>query len=285
MARKITLSRVVRKIKSFFLNRPYFVATEDIQIGRNVHFGKNVIFNCNRVRIGDGVIFQDNIIINADIFEIGDYGTVYNSCFFPGPGELRIGHNCWLGTGAIVDSMGGTIIGNNVCISTYCQLWTHMIFGDVMYGCQFHSVKPLYISDDVWLSSNCLVSPVKIGTRAIAMPGSVITRDLEPDHCYAGVPAIDVTDKLGAQFKITSVSDRFLYIKEKLIEFARFHDLDDVGKYVLLVDSFEDMPMADQKTVLNVKDRTYIKRGTEMEYKLLRYLLPEAKFVPKSAKQ
>lgn len=117
--------------------RPYF-ASEDVSIGRFVSIGRNVRFHCETVRIGDGVVIQDDVVIDATHFEIGDYGTIYRGCFFPGPGELRMGHNVWIGTRSIVDAQGNTSIGNNVGIGPHSQLWSHMVFGDTLQGCRFH---------------------------------------------------------------------------------------------------------------------------------------------------
>lgn len=117
------LKRFKSEVDRLVLHRPYF-ATRDVVVGRNVSFGKNIVFNCNRVRIGDGVVFQDNIRINAEVFEVGDYGTFYPNFFVPGPGELRMGHNCHIGISTTIDAMGGTRIGNNVGIGAYSQLWT-----------------------------------------------------------------------------------------------------------------------------------------------------------------
>jgi acetyltransferase-like isoleucine patch superfamily enzyme len=132
LSRKVYLSYIKLLMKQL-LNRPRSL-TKDITIGRGSYFGRNVRFNCKRVKIGTGVIFQDNIRIDATEFEIGDYGTVYFGCFFPGPGKISIGHNCWIGSNTVVDCQGGTSIGNNVCIGVQSQLWTHMKFGDVVAG-------------------------------------------------------------------------------------------------------------------------------------------------------
>ncbi len=271
---------IIKKIKHNLLGRPYF-ATKDVKIGRNVRFGRNVVFNCKRVRIGDGVVFQNDIIINSDVFEIGDYGTIYRYCFFPGPGELRTGHNFWLGTGSIVDCQGGTVIGNNVGIGPQSQLWTHMIYGDVIYGCRFHSVKPLVIEDDVWLVGHCLVSPVKIGARSLAMLGSLVTNDMKADHTYAGTPAEDITEKVGPQFKVTSVEERVAYLQKRLEEFTQRHRLGRISDFARIVTSPDEMPdMTGSIIIFNVADRSYTKTGTQLEYKLIRFLLPDAKFIP-----
>lgn len=272
---------ILRRIKGKFLDRPYF-ATKDVKIGENVTFGKGVVFRCKRVRIGDGVALGSNVKVLADSFEIGDYGTIYDNCFFPG-GEVKIGHNFWLGIGSIIDGRGGTLIGNNVCIGAHSQLWTHMIYGDVMYGCRFHKVKRLEIEDDVWLTGHCLVSPVKIGARSLAMLGSVITKDMLPDRTYAGIPASDITEKVGPQFKITSIEERMLYLQRRTEEFARFNKIRNVDRHVRIVtDKYEMLNEDKGITIFNVADRTYVKVGSDLEYKLMRFLLPDAKFTPVS---
>ncbi|MDY6854705.1 MAG: hypothetical protein SWO11_08340 [Thermodesulfobacteriota bacterium] len=273
-------NKIIKKIKKCLFERPYF-GTSDVRIGSNVQFGKNVVFNCKRVRIGDGVIFNNNIIINSDVFEIGDYATIYDYCFFPGPGILNIGHNFWLGTSSIIDAQGKTIIGNNVGIGAHSQLWTHMKFGDVMYGCRFHSSKPLIIEDDVWFVGHCLVSPVKIGTRSIAMLGSVITKDMKADHVYAGIPAIDITQKVGSQFRFSTIDERVSYMQERLRTFAdiyKVHNIDDILKIV--TNSEQMSSISKNATIFNVADRTYFKKHTKLEYQFMRFLLPDAKFIP-----
>lgn len=274
--------RLFRKV---FANRPHF-ATRDVVVGRHVSFGKNVVFNCRRVRIGDGVVFQDNIRIDADVFEIGDYGTFYSSCFVPGPGELRIGHNFWAGTSSIIDALGGTQIGNNVCVAAHSQLWTHMIYGDVMYGCRFHSKKKLVIGDDVWLGAHSLVCPVTIGDRSLVLFGSLVTKDVPSDKTYAGMPAQDVTDKLGPQFEVTTIENRRKYLDNRLKEYDQKHPEDRVCEKVAIApDSGCGIGANPDKIVFNVADRTYTKRGSKLENRLMRFLLPDAKFVPVATPQ
>ena len=45
------------------------------------------------------------------------------------------------------------------------------------------------------------------GDRAMAMVGSVVTRDMAPNHVYGGSPAIDLTAKVGPQFAPVTVAD------------------------------------------------------------------------------
>lgn len=259
--------------------RPSF-ASDDVVVGSNVVFGRNVVFTSKRVRIGDGVRIGDDVRVDAEVFEIGDYGTIYDRCFFPGPGEVRIGHNFWMGIGAIVDGMAGTTIQNNVCVGAQSQLWTHMIFGDVLAGCRFNNKKALRIEDDAWLSGHCLVSPVTVGARSLAMLGSVITRDMKPDHTYAGVPAADITDRVGPQFARTSIEFRVQYMQDRLAEFSRSYPRKMLHRVAVVTNSDELKAVPDDIVAFNVGDRTYTKGRADFEHRLMRHLLPQAKFVP-----
>lgn len=275
----IRISALRRTFAQYARGYAYF-AGDDISIGRHVRFGRNVVFNCNRVKIGDGVIFHDNITIDADSFEIGDYGTIYSDCFFPGPGSIVIGCNFWLGKASIVDCRGGTTIGNNVGVGPHSQLWTHMIYGDVLFGCRFRSQRELVIGDDVWFVGHCLVSPIAAGDRSLAMLGSLITRDMQSDRTYAGVPAADITDKVGAQFEPRPLHERVDALERRVGEFARQRGLPGTSFARVVRSADELVGVHDDVICFNVEERTYTKRGTKLEYELIRYLLPEAKFVP-----
>lgn len=276
------IQRIALRARKLLSPGPSF-AGSDVAIGRDVEFGSDVHFACKRVRIGDGVRFGSRIRIECDDFQIGDYGMIYDDCFFPGPGRLRIGHNFWLGKGCIVDAKGGTTIGDNVGIGAGSQLWTHMKFGDVMAGCRFHDSRPLVIEDDAWLVGHCLVSPVHIGARSLAMLGSVVTRDMKADHCYAGVPARDQSERFGSQFQETTPQERLEYMQARVEELSRLPQFAELEGSVRLATRREDMTAAGEGvTVFNVADRTYTKQGSQLEFHLMRALLPDAKFVPTS---
>lgn len=179
-------------------NRPYFKGQR--RLGKGVRFGRDIVFNCNRVEIGDDCYFGDGVRVDADSFVIGNRGAVYPGCFFPGPGIITIGDDFWLGKDATVDCQGGITIGNHVGIGGGSQVWTHIKFGDVRRGCRFHENYPVVIEDDVWLVGHVLCCAKHLGARSMAMLGSVIVKDMEPDRTYAGVPARDMTDVFGPQY-------------------------------------------------------------------------------------
>lgn len=265
--------RIVRRLAS----QPEF-STSDVVIGRNTSFGRNVRFKSRKVRIGDGVRIGDNVLVAAEDFSIGDYGTIYGDCFFPGPGRIQIGHNFWAGKGAIVDAMGGTTIGNNVCIGVQTQLWTHMVFGDTLAGCRFHKVSEVWIGDDVWFGGNCLVSPIRCESRSLAMLGSVVVHDMAFNRVYAGVPARDITDKVGPPFIDADPNDMAVELERRILAFKEKHPQFAGAKIGITTTNSNDQRNYD--LIFNVQARTYTKRNTKLEYALIRHLLPEAKFTP-----
>lgn len=260
------------------LSGPVFL-TNDVTIGRGSVIGRNVRFNCRRVVIGDGVHIGDGVIFDCESLTIGDFATIYPGCFFPGPGKLSIGHNFWLGRGSIIDSQGGTIIGDNVGIGAHSQLWTHMKFGDVAAGCRFHTMSPLTVDDDAWLVGHVLVSPVRIGARALVMLGSLVAKDIPPDRTFAGSPAKDVTDKFGAQFRGISNQERRDYVGERIEKIASRAGISDIWSRIKLVDEFSSADMT-HELVINVAKRVYRKKGSKFERLIMRSLLPNAKFIP-----
>jgi len=276
---KLYLSHRARRFVYKFRNRPT-IKSQDCVIGKNVVFGKNVILAAKKIRIGDGCTIGDNVQINGDVFEMGDYGTIYHDCFFPG-GEVKIGHNFWLGVGSIVDGRAGTRIGNNVGIGAQSQLWTHMVYGDLLQGCRFHSERPLTIGNNVWLVGHNLVSPVNIEDRSMAMLGSLVTKDMFKDRTYAGMPAIDVTDKFGSQFQEISNEAQLDLLTKRLHDFEKRFGLSAYTNYIKLITA--ENGSFDQGTKLiqlNLATRTYLKTGSILEYYLIHFLLPDLKFLP-----
>lgn len=272
------ITKTKNRLKKIF-HSPYF-KTKNIKIGRNCHFGKNVVFNCDKVVIGDGVIIQDNVRFDCTELYIGDYATIYFGCFFPGPGKLTIGHNFWLGNNSIVDSQGGTIIKNNVGIGAHSQLWSHMVFGDTLYGCRFDSKKELEIGNDVWLVGHNLVSPVKIGDRVVALLGSLITKDIGSDRIIAGVPATDVTEKIGPPFIEKSNSEKKEELLRRIKLFAEINGCLDIIDLIKITDDKSPIVEKFDGLIFNVEKRTYTKKMLYFESDLIRYLLPCAKFIP-----
>lgn len=266
------LSRILRRA----LNPP-LINVQEIVLGQNVVIESGVEINCSRLVLGDGVVIKSGTIIEHVDLVIGDYTTINNNCLITGTNFCRIGHNCWFGHYTIVDSIGSTRIGNGVGVGAHSQLWTHSYFGDVLEGNRFASQHPLIIEDDVWFVGHCIVSPIRAHRRSMALVGSVVTKDMEENHVYGGVPAVDITEKLGPQFREVSVAEKREKMHEYLDEFLarqtpkenRIRIVDKLDLNQLKVSQF------------SITERMYIKNSYPEEQKFMRFLLPtKAKFLP-----
>lgn len=236
---------------------------------------------CNNVEIGDNVYIGSGCKIYSPDIVIKDYTKLHRNSLLYGRNPIKIGYNCWFGEGIIIDCEGSTHIANNVGVGAHSQLWSHIRHGDLMIGCRYTSFGRLTILDDAWLVGHCITSPVTIGACSLALVGSVITKNMEPNHIYGGSPAKDLTDKLGPPFVFTAIDQRYDYLKNKLDEFMAYPITLELFGELKVVTVWE--PEVENVTQFNVTTREYTKRGSSMEVAFMQKLLPEAKFVPRQA--
>ena len=261
------------------------IDAEEVQLGRNVRFGEGVRIaavdgRARRVSIGDNVFLGPGVLIQLPEFEIGDYGTIHRNCRLSGQQPLRIGHNFWCDQNCILNCTAPLKIGHNVGIGAYSQLWTHIKYGDTLFGCRFEAAKAMTVHNDVWLVGHCLVSPIEARPRSMAMLGSTIVSNMEENRIYAGSPAKDITDKLGGPpFVDVSVEERLRELERRVARFFDAHP--DLPRDAVRAVTAWDGELEDDVIYFNVADRTYTKRGSPVEIKLMSHLLPTAKFCPR----
>ncbi|MEZ4398700.1 MAG: hypothetical protein R3B06_01680 [Kofleriaceae bacterium] len=228
-----------------------------------------------RIVVGDHCYIGDSVQIRCDDFTLGDYGKVHHHTNVHGHRACVIGHNAWIGQSCIVDATGGMTIGDNCGIGAHSQLWSHIKYGDTLEGCRFLGDKPMVIGKDVWFVGHCIVSPITAGDRAMAMVGSVITRDMLPNHVYGGAPAVDLTPKVGPQFAPVTTAAKLDRMRGLVAEAG----VDAAA--IAVVATAADIG-SDDRTYFVVDDRTYTKRGTAAEVALMKFLLPaRGKFTPR----
>lgn len=244
---------------------------------KRVRIGKNVDISCDQFEVGDGVLIGDNVRIEGPRVSIGDYTLIRENTQVLGKQQIRIGMCCWIGQGSILDGTANLQIGNGVGIGAHSQLWTHIRFGDTLQGCLWESETPMVVEDDVWFVGHCLVSPVHARTRSMAMLGSVVTRDMEANRIYAGVPAKDITDKLGPQYREVTLDEKFARLTAELERFASKRLIPPGAIQVV-----KEWPATMDPTVsyFNVATREYTKRLTDVEIDFMLHLLVPIKFYP-----
>jgi acetyltransferase-like isoleucine patch superfamily enzyme len=270
-------------------NQNYTIVADEVMMGKGVRIGDGVSISggfdfdtgklkpAKKVVLGDGVFLGHDIEIACPSIEIGDYTMIREGTKITGRKEASIGSCCWIGQDCILNTHGGLFIGNGVGIGAHSQLWTHIRFGDVLQGCRWEGDTPMTVEDDVWFVGHCLVSPIHAKKKSMAMLGSVITRDMEENHIYAGVPAKDMSDKLGFQYDEVSVEKKYEVMQEKLAEF--YKQRPEYPQSIVIVKDSASIN-ANNKSFFDVSNRTYTKRLTEEEMDFMKFLLVTIKFYP-----
>jgi acetyltransferase-like isoleucine patch superfamily enzyme len=257
------------------------IQAEEIYIGKNTIIEpsakiRGINGKSKKIIIGDNCYIGENVQIICDDFSLGDYSKIQHDTNIHGYLPCHIGHNAWIGQFSIIDSIGGTTIGNNCGIGAHSQLWSHIKYGDTLEGCRFLTEKPLIVGNDVWFVGHCIVSPIIAEDKSMAMVGSVVTKDMKFNEIYAGSPAKSLSDKIGFQFNEVSIQDKLtkmnLYLKE----------WDSNSKSIKIVTDYSEIDFnSEDITYFNVSDRTYSKRGSSDEISFMKFLLPaRGKFIP-----
>lgn len=257
------------------------IEAKEIFIGKNTIIEKSAKIRgingtAKKISIGDNCYIGENVQIICDDFSLGDYSKIQHSTNIHGYLPCHIGHNAWIGQYSIIDSIGGTTIGNNCGIGAHSQIWSHIKYGDTLEGCRFLTEKPMVIGNDVWFVGHCIVSPIIAEDKSMAMVGSVVTKDMKYNEIYAGSPAKSISDKIGFQFNEVSIQDKFIKMNSYL------NDWNIYSKSIKIVSDVSEIDFNQEAiTYFNVSDRTYLKRGSDEEISFMKFLLPaKAKFTP-----
>ena len=258
------------------------IDADEVQVGHGVVVEEGAVITgkggpARRVVLGDCSYVGRNVRVLAPEFVLGDYSKLHADSFGHGAHPLRIGRNCWIGGTTVLDSMGGLDIADNVGIGSHSQLWSHIQFGDVVQGCRFRSRRYLLVREDAWFVGHCLVSPVDVGARSMALLGSVVTKDMAENRVYAGSPARDVTERVGPQFADVTLEEKIQALRRILSAFEARHP-EHAGRVRIA-------QLADREeegiTYLDPEARTYTRTRSQAEVAFFRAHVPLVKLVPR----
>lgn len=282
--------KIVKKKGYYEITNPQqniIILTKKYSFGKNITWGKNIkIFNYDstpmeNLFIGDNVFIAQETTIMVLSFSVMDYTKINNHFYAHGSNPLSIGYNCWFGSSVILDTLGGLEIGNNVGVGSQTQIYSHAKFGDRLYGCRIYSLTPVVIGNDAWITPNCTITSASVASKSMILSGSVLTKSTLENHVYAGVPATDITEKIGRQFNPKlDYEDVF----NKLTQYLKdFYEINKEYKRLDLIKIEMDKPnkIDNRYSYFIVKERKYTKRGSEPEIAFIKFLLPEkGKFIP-----
>jgi len=268
-----------RKLEGIFAKEiiisPSAVVDEDVKI-RGLDGNP-----AERVVIGDHTHVRKGFRAALKSIEIGDWCTINGPCTVYGYETVSIGHCCWIGQDVVLNCNAPLNIGRGCILSSKCNIWTHFTGGDTVEGCRYHSTKPATLGDDVWLGVGVTVAPVNIGAKSLVLSNAAVTHDIPPNRVYGGVPARDLTEKMGAPFEEISAAEKLERLRRKFEEFkiemaAQGRALD--FSKIRLTDG-APCEIAGVST-FSTLTRTYSKIGTEEETAFMRFLIPQIKFYP-----
>lgn len=117
-----------------------------------------------------------------------------------GQGRLLIGENSYIGSLSSIQLHKNAIvkIGKGCSISHNVRMYTSSNIPDYDFSSKNfkdtnempNKVGDIEIGDYVWIGVNVFINPgIKIGTNSVIGANSVVTKDVEPNAIYGGVPA------------------------------------------------------------------------------------------------
>lgn len=254
-------------------------ALREVYVSGHIRIGKNSLISpdieigmpdkpVENFFIGDGCRLYAGQYAPRD-FICGDYVTIHEGVWAYGRNDIKIGHNGWFGRRCTLDAEGGFRVGNGIGVGQDSHLWSHIRHGDTLVGNRFLSFGSFEAGDDVWFVGRCTSGPAKHGDRCMALTEANVTKSMPSDSIWAGNPAKDVTDRMGRPFVYRDREERQEDFNTRVEEFLAANP--DVNRKQLYAIS----------QTFDVSSRTYQKTNSDLEYRFMRYLLPEAKFTPR----
>jgi acetyltransferase-like isoleucine patch superfamily enzyme len=310
----------------------------EAMIGRDVRIGNGVVIQAERFSAARGGRIEDTCLLSglsgpAGLIELGDrfflgsdskllmptfvtgdYVSLHNHLLANGFQPCFIGHNTWIGQNCVLNSNDLLTIGNNVGIGAYTSIYTHGFHGELLEGCEVFNVAPVVIEDDAWLvgAYNVILPGVTVGRRAIVLTSSVVSHDVPPERCVAGVPARDLTDRI-QPYKAVTIAEKLAlmerFVGEYVAERHGFHEpttygfrvrcadgrtrvievrtavlpsdfADDIEGAVYVANNPSDVRFAGV-TVFDLSQKTYGKLGSDFETGVISFMNHHrARFVP-----
>ena len=114
---------------------------------------------------------------------------------FYGKGKITCGTNSYIGSYSTIqaDENCEVSIGNNCSISHNVRIYTASKIADQDLDVSSSKKKQsgnVSIGNGAWIGANVFINPgVAIGENSVIGANSVVTKDIEPNAIYGGVPA------------------------------------------------------------------------------------------------
>lgn len=126
---------------------------------------------------------------------VGPGTKIHGPLKITGPGDLlprlRIGADCNLGAGCVLDLSERLTIGDRVTFDPGVMVLTSTHELDLPeHRAGKIVMSPVTIADGAWLRARAVILPgSKIGAGAVVEAGAVVNKDVEPNARVGGIPA------------------------------------------------------------------------------------------------
>ena len=178
------LSKVItRRLIHLFWSVPLFKARCKI-VGKNLSLPNGIpliIGNHLEIYLGENVTIGRSTISASKVFD---------------KPLLKVGNNSYIGYGTTISVAKEVIIGDSCMIAGGCLIMDsddHPLSPQkrlLRMPVDKENVQPVKIGNNVWIGSNStILKGVTIGDNSIIATHSVVTRDVEPNCMYGGIPA------------------------------------------------------------------------------------------------
>jgi maltose O-acetyltransferase len=126
--------------------------------------------------MGRGAIVESGCFFFSDNMTLGDYCVVNHNCYLDNKERITMGPRSGL-------AMGSMLVTSNHAMGDGFPRWGAF------------EPAPIEIGAGTWIGARVIVLPgVTVGDGCLVGAGSVVTKDLEPNGIYAGVPAKRIRD-------------------------------------------------------------------------------------------
>lgn len=128
---------------AFTIGDNVLIEAESVYLGAGAAIGSDTIVRAikgrtGRFSMGDQSLIGEHSQVMVPHFECGDYTRIFRDALISGYKPTILGHNCWVGQGAVLNSAETLTIGNNLRMGG-SQIWTHVASGELLEGSRFYS--------------------------------------------------------------------------------------------------------------------------------------------------
>lgn len=138
------------------------------------------------------------LIVQGMVKECGTNIAIFSNVYLKNITNMKIGSNVSLHSLTYIDAIGGLDIGDNVSIAHNCSILTFEHgFNDKNIAIKYQpsNFNKVVINEDVWIGAGVrILSGAFIKSRTVIGAGAVVSKVLEPNGVYVGVPSKRIKD-------------------------------------------------------------------------------------------